>query len=272
MEAAEGGGQAIAIYRQIHITFWQDQFILDLTPEEKYFYLYLMTNSKTSQCGIYELPKKVIQLETGYNDETVDKLLNRFIDHHKILYDSSTKEVMILNWLKHNSNTSPKVKNRIAKELLSVKNRDFVNSFYTICKQYGYSMDTETQSVPVPVPVPKPAPNPKEKKDLLSSKVFADDSQEIILAELLKDLILKNNINAKVPRDLQKWAYDIDKMIRLDNRKPKEIKAIIEFSQHHHFWWKNMLSTSALRGQYDRLFNEMKGSRREDTSLEGVRM
>ena len=50
----------MAVYRNVHIEFWQDGFILDLTPEEKYFYIYLMTNSKTSQCGIYELPKRII--------------------------------------------------------------------------------------------------------------------------------------------------------------------------------------------------------------------
>ena len=32
----------MAVYRHIHIDFWQDGFILDLTPEEKYFYMYLM--------------------------------------------------------------------------------------------------------------------------------------------------------------------------------------------------------------------------------------
>ena len=51
----------MAVYRHIHIDYWQDGFVLDLTPEEKYFYIYLMTNSKTSQCGIYELPKRIIE-------------------------------------------------------------------------------------------------------------------------------------------------------------------------------------------------------------------
>ncbi|EOP99461.1 ArpU family phage transcriptional regulator [Bacillus cereus VD140] len=46
----------MAIYRPVQVSYWQDAFVLDLTPEEKYFYLYLMTNSKTSQSGIYELP------------------------------------------------------------------------------------------------------------------------------------------------------------------------------------------------------------------------
>ncbi|RKH69918.1 DNA replication protein DnaD, partial [Corallococcus sp. AB032C] len=57
----------MAKFRQIHVDFWQDSFVIELTPEEKYFYLYLMTNSKTSQCGIYELPKKIIEMDTGYN-------------------------------------------------------------------------------------------------------------------------------------------------------------------------------------------------------------
>ena len=90
----------MAVYRHIHIDYWQDGFVLDLTPEEKYFYIYLMTNSKTSQCGIYELPKRIIETETGYNRETVDKLLNRFIDYKKIVYCEETREVFLMNWNK----------------------------------------------------------------------------------------------------------------------------------------------------------------------------
>ena len=59
----------MAVYRQIQTTFWQDDFVLSLTPEEKYFYIYLFTNSKTKQCGIYELPIKVAEMETGYNKD-----------------------------------------------------------------------------------------------------------------------------------------------------------------------------------------------------------
>ena len=63
----------MSIYRHVHINYWQDAFILDLTPEEKYFYVYLLTNSKTKQCGIYELPMRIIETETGYNRENIDK-------------------------------------------------------------------------------------------------------------------------------------------------------------------------------------------------------
>lgn len=115
----------MAVYRQVHTSFWQDDFVLDLTPEEKYFYLYLMTNSKTRQCGVYQLPKKVVELETGYNRETVEKLLSRFTDYGKIDYCVSTHEIYLKNWLKYNSHKSPKVMNCILKELEEIKSSEF---------------------------------------------------------------------------------------------------------------------------------------------------
>ena len=132
----------MAIYRQIQISFWQDKFILNLTPEEKYFYLYLMTNSKTTQCGIYEIPKNVMVFETGYNLETVDKLIQRFVDYKKILYDTETTEILMLNWLKYNGSTSPKVITRIENELKSVKSDVFITAFKDLLDGYGYSIDT----------------------------------------------------------------------------------------------------------------------------------
>jgi len=135
----------MAIYRNIHLSFWDDSFVLDLTPEEKYFFLYLMTNTKTTQVGIYELPKSVIQFQTGYNRDTVDKLLRKFIEYGKILYDEKTKEIMLVNWLKYNYSSSPKVIACIEKEYKSVKSIELKNRFDTVCKQYGYSIDTHPQ-------------------------------------------------------------------------------------------------------------------------------
>lgn len=132
----------MAKYRQVHTTFWDDSFVLDLTPEEKYFYLYLMTNNKTTQCGIYELPYRVIEMHTGYNRETVLKLLKRFIDYKKISYHEPTKEIMVSNWVRYNFINSPKVKRCIEKELQDVKYKPFVNEYLTQLKLLGYHIDT----------------------------------------------------------------------------------------------------------------------------------
>ncbi|MEH6891887.1 DnaD domain protein [Bacillus sp. JJ864] len=123
----------MAVYRNIQITFWQDSFVLDLTPEEKYFYLYLMTNNKTSQSGIYEIPLRVIEMDTGYNRETVEKLLERFAEYGKINYNKRTKEIMILNWLKYNPVSNINIEKCILKELELIKDEEFLLDFYENC-------------------------------------------------------------------------------------------------------------------------------------------
>ena len=150
----------MAVYRHIHIDYWQDGFVLDLTPEEKYFYIYLMTNSKTSQCGLYELPKRIIETETGYNRETVDKLLNRFIDYKKIVYCEETREVFLMNWIKHNKIVSPKVKKCVYEELKKIKSMDLVNLFFNQCEGYGYTLDKNELKINmgmdrVSIPIPE---------------------------------------------------------------------------------------------------------------------
>ncbi|OAA85402.1 DnaD domain-containing protein [Clostridium coskatii] len=123
----------MAKYRQLHTDFWNDGFVLDLTPEEKFFYIYLMTNSNTTQCGIYELPKRIIETQTGYNRETVDKLLLRFQEYKKIYYLDETKEIMILNWIKYNKPNNLNAVKCVNRELKNVKNKEFVSLFYKQC-------------------------------------------------------------------------------------------------------------------------------------------
>ena len=37
------------VFTKVERGYWQDEFILELTPEQKFFYLYLMTNNKVRQ-------------------------------------------------------------------------------------------------------------------------------------------------------------------------------------------------------------------------------
>ncbi|MBO1627450.1 DnaD domain-containing protein [Bacillus arachidis] len=119
----------MGVYRSVQVNFWQDEFVLDLTPEERYFYMYLLTCSKTRQCGIYPLPLRLVEMETGYNRETVEKLLQRFIAYGKILFDAKTKELYILNWLRYNPITNTNIEKCVLRELKTVKNKEFVHMF-----------------------------------------------------------------------------------------------------------------------------------------------
>jgi 5-methylcytosine-specific restriction endonuclease McrA len=116
----------MATFRKIHTKFWADSFIQELTPEQRYFYLYLITNDKTRQCGIYEITVRQMSFDTGYNVETIEKLLNYFIQNHKIKINRDSNEVAIKNWAKYNDQTSPKVQACINKELLLIKDQSFI--------------------------------------------------------------------------------------------------------------------------------------------------
>jgi len=130
----------MAVYRQIHTSFWQDPFVLELTPEEKYFYLYLMTNTKTTQIGIYEIPKQIIVMETGFDIETVQELIDTFVNYKKIIYSEETNEMMLLNWIKYNGSSSPKILARVKAELREVKNKELVKKYIDISQRYGYDI------------------------------------------------------------------------------------------------------------------------------------
>lgn len=89
------------VKRVVDTSFWTDMHVIDsYSVEDKYFNLYLMTNDKTTQAGIYPLPKKVISFETGFTTDVIQVLLDRFSKTYgKILYSEQTQEVTVLHSL-----------------------------------------------------------------------------------------------------------------------------------------------------------------------------
>ena len=56
----------MAIYRSVHVAFWKDPKVLEeFTPEDKLFFLYLMTNPNTTQIGIYKVQILYIEKKDG---------------------------------------------------------------------------------------------------------------------------------------------------------------------------------------------------------------
>ncbi|WP_085523882.1 conserved phage C-terminal domain-containing protein [Tuberibacillus sp. Marseille-P3662] len=119
----------MAKFRQIHTTFWQDPKVLEeMTPEDKYFYLYLLTNPNTTQIGVYQITRKQMAFDLGYSIESVRSLLERFVNHHKVVkYNENTREIAVINWGKYNLHRAGKpVIDLIAKELESVKDKSLL--------------------------------------------------------------------------------------------------------------------------------------------------
>ena len=102
------------------------------------------------------------------------------------------------------------------------------------------------------------------KKDML----FSCESDELRLSELLFAQILAIKPDYKKP-DLQAWARDVDRMVRIDNRKPDKIEAVIKWLNTDDFWYKVILSPAKLRKQFDQLEIKMKGAQNGRTGKGG---
>lgn len=142
----------MAIYRNVSMNFWTDSKVDDeFTPEEKYFMLYLLTNPHTNILGCYEISMKQMERETGYNMDTINRLLGRMQDTHGVIrYDASTKEILIVHWHKYNWQKSDKVLKALVDAAAYIKSASFKKYIAdTVYIRYAYRMDITTDTVTV---------------------------------------------------------------------------------------------------------------------------
>lgn len=124
----------MAVYRNVQLSFWTDNKVEDdFTPEDKYFYLYLLTNPQTNICGCYEVSWSQLTNQTGYNKDTVMRLIDRFENVHEMIkFNKDTKEMLILNWYKYNWSKSEKTLVGVENVAKHIKCKDFKSYVYTI--------------------------------------------------------------------------------------------------------------------------------------------
>ena len=59
-------------YSKIQRNFWETDEAREMTPEEKYFWMYLQTNANVNTLGCYAFRMRKAMDETGYNRETLE--------------------------------------------------------------------------------------------------------------------------------------------------------------------------------------------------------
>lgn len=127
------------VKRIVDTAFWTDMSVIDnYSVEDKYFSLYLMTNGKTTQVGIYSLPKKVISFETGYTSDVIQVLLDRFSKQYgKIIYSEETQEITVLHSLQYTILKGGKpVSDLMERELARIKDGLLIASTYEEMKVF----------------------------------------------------------------------------------------------------------------------------------------
>lgn len=116
-------------FRKVYSVFWTDPLVSeDMSPEDRYFFLYLLTNSSTTQIGIYPLSRRTMAFDLGYSLEAVDALLERFIHQFDIVsYNKETCEIAIKNWGRYNLSIAGKpIIDCVKAELRRVRDRSLI--------------------------------------------------------------------------------------------------------------------------------------------------
>lgn len=118
----------MAKYLIVWSNFWNNPLsIEEMAAEDKYFYIYLLTNSYTTQTGIYPITMKLIAFELGFKVERVKKLMDRFIHHYKLIrYNTETKELAVKEWGLNLHKGGKPVMDCIQSELKRVKDTSLI--------------------------------------------------------------------------------------------------------------------------------------------------
>lgn len=115
----------MAIYRTVQMGFWTDAKTSEYTVNEKFLYLYFLTNPHTNLCGCYEISARQISFETGLTPDATDKTIAMLEERGVISYNRETAEILVINWHKYNWTTSEKFRKPLKAEIEAVKYEPF---------------------------------------------------------------------------------------------------------------------------------------------------
>ena len=87
--------------RYVKQCFWTDNYIEDLSVNEKFLFLYLITNPLCNVAGAYEIKLKRIAYETGISTSEIETILGKFEQDKKAVYIDGW--MFVVNFAKNQS-------------------------------------------------------------------------------------------------------------------------------------------------------------------------
>jgi hypothetical protein len=109
----------MATYRQIHVKIWASPDFQKLSPNGKFIFIYLFSNSHRSESGVYRITPKTISNETDIPVAEVEKALQEIMDINLIKYDFEQNIIWVINAVKYQK-LSPNEVRGIYKNIFSI--------------------------------------------------------------------------------------------------------------------------------------------------------
>lgn len=93
----------MAICRPVCTDFWLNEKVYGkFSKNDKLVFVYLLTNQRTEQLGIFKLPINIMAIELEMPQEEIEVSIKNLENAGVIMYSYSTYEVAILNYNKYN--------------------------------------------------------------------------------------------------------------------------------------------------------------------------
>ena len=89
----------MAKFRYVNTQIWEDEWFISLDALEQHLFLYFLTNPSTNITGIYQIPLRRMQYDTGMDQEKIKKIIMRLSADGRIFYEQGW--VIMKNWHKH---------------------------------------------------------------------------------------------------------------------------------------------------------------------------
>ena len=109
----------MADFRTVKTSMWaQDEWFMDLPTDGKLLWVYLFTNAHTSVAGIYRLPLRTMEFESGLPRQRITELLQLFERSGKAYYGDGV--IWVVKMREHQATGSHKVEQRIKSDVESL--------------------------------------------------------------------------------------------------------------------------------------------------------
>lgn len=194
--------------RYVNTELWSDsKFADDFSPEDKYFWLMLLTTRYGNLSGCFEFSTKQMSKESGLKVEVIEKIIKRFINSYKMIdYNDDTKEILILNWYRYNWTKSPKLKISLERCIEQIKCLHFKDYVKESFKRYG-SDTVSIEYAYLSIPITNTISNTNIGKENSNDK----ESEIDYLDQYSKSLIHKASLNPNFDNDkFNGWLESLD--------------------------------------------------------------
>lgn len=126
-------------YVRIATKFWADEKVVDLDPETKLLYLYILSCPHSNMAGYYRLPKPYIQADLKLSDKGLTKGFNKLLSKGLIKYCEKSSVIFIPNYYKYNSIQNKNQAKGAANRTSELPKNSLVKDYKIAIKQYAES-------------------------------------------------------------------------------------------------------------------------------------